>query len=109
MEARVVSLTRKRNLDGSPINPESNSFGSLSNKDLMPRASKCGVIITDHDFTFVDIPREHGKSRMCIETNLHVDDVATLHIFDEKGEDTPINIEWMQNTTIDEESFTSVR
>lgn len=61
---RAAALTRKRNLDGTPINPKSNSFDALSNKQLMLRAAKLVVIIPDDDFACVEIIMELEKTRM---------------------------------------------
>lgn len=90
-----MAIVNKRNLEGTPS--YSNSFKVLSNTDLMLKAIKMGVQIPDSDFTSIDILRELEKSRnRCNSDLVDSNDCgnATLFLTNEKGEETPIDMNW---------------
>ncbi|KAE8772811.1 hypothetical protein D1007_55114 [Hordeum vulgare] len=55
METKAMNLAKKRNMEGTSQNHFTSSFSTLSNPELMSKASKMGVIIPDDDFTHIDV------------------------------------------------------
>src|ERR1041385_8185513 len=104
MVDRAAALTKKRNLEGTPIpNPRKNSFEILSDTGLMLRASKMGVVIPNSDFSTVDIIRELELSRAHAECANMQAPVVDLFVTNELGNRTPISDEWGDNNEVDEE------
>ncbi|XBI46431.1 hypothetical protein VPH35_110683 [Triticum aestivum] len=112
MGIRAEKLTKKRNLQGNEISPNSNSFEILSNLKIVNTASMMGVEIPDNNFTVIDVIRELEKSRANIaekveNTEKQKDNV--LFITNAAGDKSPLNTNWVRDGEVDEEEFTVVR
>jgi hypothetical protein len=102
---KAENLTRKRNLEGNETSTDTNSFASLSNNEIVVRASKMGVRIPDNNFSSIDLLRELECARENIE-NKHMHSVNDVHLFIENnvGETTPLCMSWAdENEGIDDD------
>jgi hypothetical protein len=90
---RAAALNRKKNLQGtpSPSNCNSNSFDILSDKEIMLRAGKMGVIIPDDDFVYVNLIRQLEASRSNLREKQN-DKPLMIECVD--GSKTPLSMEW---------------
>ena len=102
-------LSKKRNLEGTSDPSNNNSFGILSNKEIMLRASKMGVDFPSNNFEQIDLLRELEKARdQLADKNLTKKVQSSSFAVDhDQGARTPLAIEWHSDTDVD--SFTVVQ
>jgi hypothetical protein len=102
---RAAAL-KKRNLQGtsSPLNSSSNSFEILSDREIMIRAGKMGVIIPDDDFASVNLIRQLETTRNSLMEK-HSDKPLMIENVD--GSKTPLSMEWVPED-VEENDFICV-
>jgi hypothetical protein len=103
---KAENLTRKRNLEGNDTTTDTNSFASLSNNEIVVRASMMGVKIPDNNFSSIDLLRELECARENIE-NKHVHSVNDVPLFIENnvGETTPLCMSWADENEENDDDF----
>uniref|UniRef100_A0A8I7BAI0 DUF4283 domain-containing protein n=1 Tax=Hordeum vulgare subsp. vulgare TaxID=112509 RepID=A0A8I7BAI0_HORVV len=97
VEDRARRLASKKDLEGNP-KLRNNSFGVLSDAELISRASNTGVIIPDGSFACTDVLRELEQVReeLDIKKNTsHENQEHDIFITDGLGHSTPISLEWL--------------
>lgn len=111
VDEKARAAAKKRDIEGTPRVP--NSFDTLSNPELILRAVKMGVNIPDADFTNVDIIRELEKCRNVetVKDKQTQPDVGGGHLVltNAKGDQTPLNMNWEDNSDVDNDNFVVVR
>jgi hypothetical protein len=103
---QAAALSKKRNLQGtpSPLNSSSNSFEILSDKEIMTRAGKMGVIILDDDFVAVNLIRQLETTRNSL---MEKHSSKPLMIENVDGSKTPLSMEWVPED-VEENDFICV-
>jgi hypothetical protein len=105
---QAAALTKKRNLEGNSIPPpSSNSFGVLSNNEIMVRSSLMVIDMPSNNFERIDVLKELevARNNMAQKNEKLHDSSFVLH--HDHSKQTPLCLTWLDDEEIDE-SFTVV-